>query len=245
MKIKHDPSPSEHFGDRKDGATCPTFLILHYTETETAEQAADLLTGRRPHPQGEKVSAHYMVDEGGVVTKFVDESKRAHHAGRSYWDGMEDMNSRSIGIEIVNPGHGYGYRAFPQAQVDAVAALCKDILSRHDIPPHRVLGHSDVAPGRKIDPGELFPWRELAADGIGLWPVPLKEDFECAADDESVRAALTAYGYDPRVDFAAAVTAFQRHFQPEVFAAPERVGTPDADTAARLYALLRVKPSAL
>lgn len=241
MNIKHDPSPPDHFGDRKDGVTRPAFLILHYTETDTAEHAADLLTGRRPHPQGEKVSVHYMVAEDGTVTQFVDESKRAHHAGRSYWDGVTDMNSHSIGIEIVNPGHQYGYRAFPPAQIDAVAALCKDILSRHDILPHHVLGHSDVAPGRKIDPGELFPWRELAAEGIGLWPAPLREDFERAADHESVRAALTAYGYDPRVDLSVAVAAFQRHFQPEIFATPEKVGTPDADTAARLHALLRLK----
>lgn len=241
MKIHQDPSPPDHYGERKNGATNPTFLILHYTETETAEYAADLLTGRRPHPHGEKVSAHYMVDEEGIVTRFVDETKRAHHAGLSYWDGVQDINSHSIGIEIVNPGRKYGYRAFPPAQIEAVKALCKDILSRHDIPAHRVLAHSDVAPGRKADPGELFPWRDLAAEGIGLWPAPLREDFEKAADDASVRAALTAYGYDPRVDFTDAVTAFQRHFQPEVFESSGNAGLVTPDTAARLYSLLRIK----
>jgi N-acetylmuramoyl-L-alanine amidase len=240
MKVIRRPSPAEHFGVRKENAI-PSFLILHYTETAGMTEAEDYFLGRKPHPQGEHVSAHYMVDEDGGIYQYVDEAGRAHHAGRSYWDGVTDMNSHSIGIEIVNPGHSHGYCPFPQAQMDAIASLCRDILTRHDIAPHHVLGHSDVAPGRKIDPGELFPWRELAAEGIGLWPAPLREDFEKAVDDESIRAALTAYGYDPRVEFATAVAAFQRHFQPEIFSTPERVGTPDADTAARLYALLRLK----
>ncbi|MBI4031837.1 MAG: N-acetylmuramoyl-L-alanine amidase [Proteobacteria bacterium] len=243
MKIHQDPSPQEHFGGRRNNAAQPTFLILHYTETETADEAADLLTGRKPHPKGEKVSAHYMVDEDGRITRFVDESKRAHHAGVSYWNGIEDINSHSIGIEIVNPGHRYGYRAFPPAQMDAVKTLCRDIFSRHDIPAHQVLAHSDVAPGRKIDPGELFPWRDLAAAGIGLWPAPLKEDFEKDTDEVSVRAALTACGYDPRAGFTDVLTAFQRHFHPEAFKTPGLAGQVTSETAARLYALLRMKSS--
>ena len=232
--------PSAHFEDRKGGVQ-PTFLILHYTETVGMKDAEDYFLARKEHPEKKKVSAHYMVDEDGSVYQYVDEEKRAWHAGLSYWDGLDDINTHSIGIEIVNPGHKYGYREFPPAQMNAVAALCKDILSRHAIPAHRVVAHSDIAPDRKIDPGELFPWRDLAAQGIGLWPAPLKEDFTQAADDTAVRAALTAYGYDPRVDFKAAVTAFQRHFHQEVFKTPEQVGQVTADTAARLYALLRLK----
>lgn len=240
MNIKKDPSPQEHFGERRGGVK-PTFLILHYTETKTAGEAADLLAGRVPHPSGDPVSAHYMVDENGTVTQFVDEGKRAHHAGKSYWDGIDDINSHSIGIEIVNPGHKYGYRAFPPTQVKTVEALCRDILSRHDIPAHHVLAHSDVAPGRKIDPGELFPWRDLAAAGIGLWPAPLKEDFEKAADDATVRAALTACGYDPRAALKDVVSAFQRHFHPEAFGTPDLAGQATPETLARIYALLRMK----
>jgi len=233
--------PSTHFEDRKNGATHPTFLILHYTETVGKQAADDYFLDHKPHPTGGKVSAHYMVDEDGSIYQYVDEDKRAYHAGLSYWGGIKDINSYSIGVEIVNPGHKYGYRAFPSVQMKVVAALCKDILARHEIPVHHVIAHSDVAPGRKIDPGELFGWQDLASQGIGLWPAPLKEDFEKAVDEESVRAALNAYGYDPRADFKDVVTAFQRHFHQEMFVAPAQAGQVTPDTAARLYALLRMK----
>ena len=117
-----------------------------------------------------KVSAHYTIDEDGTVYAHVPEARRAWHAGVSFWAGESDINARSIGIELVNPGHEYGYRAFPEAQIAALIALCHGILARHPIPPARVLGHSDVAPARKEDPGELFPWARLAKAGIGLWP---------------------------------------------------------------------------
>jgi N-acetylmuramoyl-L-alanine amidase len=241
MKVIQRPSPSGHFGDRKGGGK-PDFLILHYTDTQDMAEAEDFFLARRPHPEGANVSAHYLIDEDGTIYQYVDESKRAHHAGVSYWNGITDMNSYSIGIELVNPGHKYGYRAFPAAQMAAAAELCRDIMARNSIPPQRVLGHSDVAIGRRIDPGELFDWKGLADQGIGVWPVPLKEDFEKAATMD-VRAALTAIGYDPDKDLVAVLGAFQRHFHPEIFAAPDKVGTPDPETLARLYHLKNLKLS--
>lgn len=237
--IKKDTT---HFEDRKNGGK-PNFLILHYTETQNAQAAEDYFIGKIVDEKNGRVSAHYMIDEDGSITQYVDEEKRAWHAGKSYWDGLEDINSFSIGIEIVNPGRRYGYRAFPVQQMRSVVDLCKDIMARHNIPPHRVLGHSDIAPARKVDPGELFDWKMLAGHGIGVWPSPLKEDFEKAADESALRTALTSYGYDPHIDFKTVVTAFQRHFYPEIFRTPEAVGTADKETVARLYALLRRKPS--
>src|SRR3954471_7297575 len=142
-------------------------LLLHYTGMQTADEALDRLKDRTA-----KVSCHYFVDEEGRVTQMVAEAQRAWHGGAGSWKGETDINSRSIGIEIVNPGHEFGYRDFPGAQIEAVIALCRDILARHAIPPARVLAHSDVAPGRKQDPGERFPWERLAAAGIGLWVEP-------------------------------------------------------------------------
>lgn len=153
-------------------------------------------------------SAHYLVDEDGTVYGLVDEKNRAWHAGVSFWRGITDTNSRSIGIEIVNPGHSCGYRPFPDRQIDAVCELCLDIMSRHRLPAHNVLAHSDVAPARKKDPGELFPWKQLAANGIGLWTN------EFAPVEKSRADMLTRIGYDV-TDESAALTAFQRHFYPE------------------------------
>ena len=142
-------------------------LVLHYTGMRSAAEALRRLTS----PEA-AVSAHYLIDEDGAVWRLVPEERRAWHAGVSYWRGRRDINSASIGIELVNPGHEFGYRAFPEAQVAALEVLCRDVLSRYQIPPRHVLGHSDVAPARKDDPGELFPWRRLARAGIGLWPEP-------------------------------------------------------------------------
>ncbi len=231
MKVEHDPSPN--FGDRKDGKAAQ-YLILHYTGSPSAEEALHLLKGGRA---GHDVSAHYLVDETGVVTRLVDEDKRAWHAGKSYWDGEEDMNSASIGIEIQNPGHEFGYVPFTAAQVAAVIALCKDIMQRHGIAPENVLAHSDIAPQRKEDPGELFPWEELAQHGIGVWPSVTSAD----AGAGELAPLLAQYGYDARVDEKTLTAAFQRHFQPEVFKNPDKIGTPDADTIKRARALLRIK----
>ena len=142
-------------------------LVLHYTGMEREERALKWLCD----PES-SVSCHYLVFEDGRVAQLVDEADRAWHAGKSFWAGETDINSRSIGIEIANPGHQYGYSGFPDAQMDAVIALCREILGRHPIPPQRVLAHSDIAPARKEDPGELFPWDRLHAEGIGHWVLP-------------------------------------------------------------------------
>lgn len=150
--------------DSRDGQEID-MLVLHYTGMPSAQDALNRLCD----PEA-KVSAHYVVDEDGSTYQLVDESMRAWHAGVSYWRGHTNINQRSIGIEIVNPGHEFGYRPFPEAQMQSVIKLCKEILSRHAIPPRNVVGHSDIAPTRKEDPGELFDWKRLAQAHIGLWP---------------------------------------------------------------------------
>lgn len=242
MAIKKLESPN--CNDRANGAE-PVFLILHYTATVTGCEAEDDYFMNPAPAKNAPVSAHYMVDVDGTITGYVDENKRAWHAGVSFWAGIEDLNSYSIGIEIVNPGHDYGYVPFPEQQMQAVAALCKEIVARHDIPAHNVLAHSDVAPSRKIDPGELFDWQGLAAHGIGIWPDPLKEDFERATsmlcDEGRLKEAFAAYGYDPKIELKSLITEFQRHFQPEAFKSPEKIGCADIELVARLHCLLRMK----
>lgn len=192
-------------------------LILHYTGMASADAARDLLVSAESG-----VSCHYLIDEQGVITQMVGEEMRAWHAGVSVWNGETDTNSRSIGIEIHNPGHSLGYRAFPEAQMEAVVALCRDILTRHAIPPRNVLAHSDVAPGRKIDPGELFDWERLAGAGVGHWVPPAKRDATPldAAGLADFQALLQRYGYGIEAsgqldDQTRKVTdAFQRHFRP-------------------------------
>ncbi len=162
MRILARPSPN--YNDRTPGGI--SMLVLHYTGMISREHALARLCDNES-----KVSAHYLIDETGRVYQMVAEENRAWHAGVSFWAGERDVNSRSIGIELVNPGHEFGYRNFPQPQMQALAKLCLQILSRHPIPPRHVLGHSDVAPGRKRDPGEKFGWAWLAGQGVGLWPV--------------------------------------------------------------------------
>jgi N-acetylmuramoyl-L-alanine amidase len=197
--------------DSRDGHVID-MLVLHYTGMRSANEALERLC----NPVS-KVSAHYMVDEDGTVHTLVDEGSRAWHAGVSFWRGNTNINQRSIGIEIVNPGHEFGYRPFPKAQMEALAELCKAILSRHPIPARNVVAHSDVAPGRKEDPGELFDWRWLAANGVGLWPTDdrrqMTGDRDC--DPSSVHRHLSSYGYNTQ-NLSAAITAFQRHFRPKL-----------------------------
>ncbi len=205
-------------------------LVLHYTGMQTAEQAVARLTD----PVAE-VSAHYLVDEDGSIVALADEDRRAWHAGQAFWRGHRDINARSIGIELVNPGHEFGYRPFPAAQMEALAGLAEAILARHPIPPRNVVGHSDVAPQRKQDPGELFDWAGLASRGIGLWPAPRPSDrpFPLAAAAE----LLALWGYDvaDRQAERAALIAFQRHFRPSCCD-----GLADPDCLARLASLLRM-----
>ena len=191
--------PSPNHDDR--GGAEVDMLVLHYTGMKTAKAALERLCD-----PAAKVSAHYTIDEDGTVYAHVPEARRAWHAGVSAWAGASDINARSIGIELVNPGHEFGYRDFPYAQIEALITLCHGILLRHPIPSARVLGHSDVAPARKEDPGELFPWARLAKSGIGLWP----QSIASSVGPE----ALQRYGYDPNAPQESVVTAFQRHFRP-------------------------------
>jgi N-acetylmuramoyl-L-alanine amidase len=199
-------------------------LVLHYTGMPDEASARARLTD----PAAE-VSAHYLVSEDGAVTRLVPEERRAWHAGVSHWRGHEALNARSIGIEIVNPGHDWGYRDFPALQMGAVSALCRDILARHPVPARNVVAHSDIAPDRKRDPGELFDWEGLARDGVGLWPPPWQGT---APDAGDAPALLARIGYRPGLPLPVLLAAFQRHWR------PARVdGVADADTLARLAAV--------
>ena len=239
--------PSPNHEPRREGRA-PDMLILHYTGMESSDAALEWLTRTES-----KVSAHYLVDEEGRIAQMVAESERAWHAGQSYWAGETDLNSCSIGIEIHNPGHEFGYGEFPDAQMRAVEALCLDILSRRAIPPERVLAHSDIAPGRKRDPGERFDWERLARAGIGLWvePAPVGGDEGLGVGDESEAVAilqrgLQEYGYGVEVTstygkgLEQVVEAFQRHFR------PARVdGRADQSTRETLARLLAARRAAL
>merc|ERR1711969_158671 len=161
-----------------------------------------------------KVSAHYVVCEDGQIIRMVEEAKRAWHAGRSHWRGINDVNSASIGIEIVNPGHEWGYRPFPQAQIGALIPLIHDIVQRHGITRGNIVGHSDVAPARKQDPGELFPWGQLARLRLAL-PRPTRNLMDPLWTDAGFLLALERFGYDV-TDGLAATVAFQRRFRPEL-----------------------------
>ena len=221
MRIVERPSPNH---DERSGGRAPDMLVLHYTGMASAAAALDRLCD--PAAQ---VSAHYTVDEDGAVYAHVAEGRRAWHAGVACWQGETDVNGVSIGIEIVNPGHEFGYRPFPELQMQAVVALSKAIVARYRIRPLRVVGHSDVAPERKSDPGELFDWPMLAAAGVGFWPdaktVRARLGAEREADRRSIGRNLESIGYrwpagrgntgaaDTR-GRAAVLAAFQRRFRP-------------------------------
>jgi N-acetylmuramoyl-L-alanine amidase len=231
--------PSPNHDSRGDAPV--DMLVLHYTGMETGDAALARMCDAEA-----KVSAHYMIEEDGRVFALVPEERRAWHAGVSSWRGYRDVNARSIGIEIVNPGHEFGYRDFPDAQIAALVDLARGILGRHPIPARNVVGHSDVAPARKADPGERFPWRALAKAGVGLWPAPVSRDgtaetFDPGDDARPIRAAqrgLRCYGYtiDDTGIFdemtAQTLVAFQRHFR------PARIdGLLDAETMALIDAV--------
>jgi N-acetylmuramoyl-L-alanine amidase len=231
-------APSPNFDAR---TAPPDMIVLHYTGMRTGEAALERL-----RDAGAKVSAHYLIEEDGRVFAMVAEERRAWHAGVSFWKGERDINAVSIGIELVNPGHEFGYRAFPAPQIATLIGLLDEIRGRWSVPDARIIGHSDVAPQRKQDPGEMFPWARLAQAGHGLWiEPPAAPGAPLGEGDEgtgvfALQAGLTRLGYDSapsgRYDAATAiiVTAFQRHWR------PARVdGIADGETRARLVHLLR------
>lgn len=216
--------PSSNFDERPPG-TPIDMLVIHYTGMESCEAAIERLCD-----PDSKVSAHYLIDEDGSITQLVEEDYRAWHAGEAYWRGHRDINARSIGIELVNPGHQFGYRPFSESQMRRLETVALDIVRRHQIPAHNVVGHSDVAPRRKEDPGELFDWFRLFDFGVGVWP-------EGAVDSEMVEeeavAMLKIIGYE-NVDMAVSLKAFQCHFRPANIN-----GKLDEETAGLLKALTR------
>jgi N-acetylmuramoyl-L-alanine amidase len=233
LHIRDRPSPNQ---DQRPAGVPIDMLILHYTGMRTAREALDRLRDPVAH-----VSSHYVVDEDGSVVRLVPEEKRAWHSGVSYWRGHDELNGRAIGIEIVNPGHEWGYRDFPVLQLAVVCDLCLAVLSRHAIPARNIVAHSDVAPDRKEDPGERFDWRGLAQNGVGIWPQDVPDLGTTGAVRDAValrdvRAALAEIGYrvapegalDPAL--AAVLRAFQRHWRPEAI-----TGQADAGTLARLH----------
>jgi N-acetylmuramoyl-L-alanine amidase len=243
-----DVAPSPNHEARANGRA-PDMLLLHYTGMQSSLAAL----ARLRDPNGEPpVSSHYFIDEDGTIIQLVPESRRAWHAGLAAWAGESDINSCSIGIEIVNPGHDFDFPDFPPHQIGAVAALCRDIVARNKIRFDRVLAHSDVAPGRKQDPGEKFPWQSLHEHGVGHWvaPAPIEEGpflsvGDCGETVSMLQMELAGYGYGISVtgNYDAAtrdvVAAFQRHFR------PARVdGVADVSTVKTLTDLLASRPVA-
>ncbi len=213
-----------------DRALPVSMIVLHYTGMQDGPSAIDWLA----NPEA-RVSAHYVVSEDGMITHMVPEDKRAWHAGRSYWRGVVDINSASVGIEIVNPGHEWGYRPFPDEQVDAVIRLVHGIKDRHQITRGNIVGHSDIAPARKEDPGELFPWEAFARRRLAL-PSPERGLIDPHWTDAGFLLALERFGYDV-ADPQKSVIAFQRRFRPDMVD-----GIVDGECRAKLLALLLPRP---
>ena len=246
-KLVSDVAASPNFEPRAGGRR-PDMLLLHYTGMQSSLAAL----ARLRDPDEPRVSAHYFVDEDGTIIQLVPEASRAWHAGLASWAGESDVNSCSVGIEIVNPGHDFGYPDFPPHQIGSVIALCQDIIARRKIRAERVLAHSDVSPARKQDPGEKFPWQRLNLLGVGHWvePTPVADGpflnvGDCGEEVSTLQMLLHEYGYGISVTgtYDAAtrdvVAAFQRHFR------PVRVdGVADASTQATLANLLAARPTA-
>lgn len=236
--------PSPNFNERRNGRR-PDIILIHYTGMETGRAAE-----RRLADPASEVSCHYVVRESGVVVQMVPEAARAWHAGQGAWKGEHDINSASIGIEIVNRGHEFDYPDFPAKQIGSVIALCRDIAARWAILPERVLGHSDIAPGRKVDPGEKFPWRRLAEAGVGHFvdAAPARGGRFLARGDsgqpvEALQSLLALYGYNIEIsgifdkETEDCVVAFQQHFRQE-----NTDGVADVSTIETLHALLAALP---
>ena len=232
MSLRVRPLPSPNQDDRPPG-TLIDMLVLHYTGMPTAEAALARLCD-----PAARVSSHYVVEEDGTIWQLVDEMRRAWHAGVSHWRGYAGLNDRSVGVEIVNPGHEWGYQPFPALQMAAVCELCLGVLKRHPIPPGNVVAHSDVAPDRKQDPGELFDWRGLAENGVGLWPTAAGTGAapgEPARPDGGLRALemLGEIGYRTDLSLPTVLRAFQRRWRPESV-----TGEADRGTLVRLGEVL-------
>ncbi len=231
LQIQPSPNFNAH-----DPSVPLRFIVLHYTDMVTAQEALARLCDA-----ASEVSAHYLIDEGGTTYRLVEERNRAWHAGKSSWGSVTDMNSASIGIELANPGHANGYRPFPRSQIESLKILVRDILARHGMDPRTaLLGHADIAPGRKQDPGELFPWTHLAAEGLGLWPIPTATDY-APFTERAVQESLRTIGYacpetgDYDRPTRDAILAFQRRYHPT-----NLTGTPESETVARMRALVRL-----
>ena len=233
--------PSPNCRAREPGSVIDT-LVLHYTGMQSGAAAIERLCD----PEA-AVSSHYVVEEDGRIFRLVPEALRAAHAGISFWRGRSMLNDTSIGIEIVNPGHEWGYRPFPAQQIEAVRELCIAILARHPIPPIGVVAHSDIAPDRKQDPGELFPWAELAVSGIGVYPAgtPGSGTGDAVTDAtrlRPIRQALAGIGFDIETEGAldeklkVVLTAFQRHWRPETVNGQADIGTRERAAALALLA---------
>ena len=229
--------PSPNFDDRPDGLK-PSHIVLHFTGGTSAGYALDKLTDAAAK---KRVSAHYVIDEEGRVYRLVAEEKRAWHAGESFWNGLTDVNAVSIGIEISNRDR----KDYPPAQLAALTALCHDLQRRYDIPPQNIIGHSDIAPDRRDDPGYHFPWAQLAQKGIGVMPkVKLRDYFHARAIARSPHKLENLFakaGYKA-ASLEKLVSAFQQHYEPHVFTAPRKggqPGKPTASTIAKLRAVAR------
>ena len=236
--------PSPNFGQRRDAAK-PSLILLHYTGMESGQAAEDWLCAAES-----QVSSHYIVHEDARIVQMVPEDARAWHAGASFWRGMTDINSTSIGIEIVNGGHAFGSPPFADVQIQAVIALCESIMERHRIVPAAVVAHSDVAPGRKSDPGEQFPWADLAQGGVALWtePSPIRGGRFFAQGDQgepvaALQAMLALYGFDNPADGAFdartkdQIAAFQSRHRPS-----QVDGIADQSTIETLHRFLQLLP---
>lgn len=211
--LMHD---SPNFDDRPANAVIDT-IIIHYTGMPTAAEAlARLCDDSAEAKERGRVSCHYFIEEDGKTFSLVDDRARAWHAGVSHWRGRANLNDTSIGIELVNQGHEGDYKIFPRAQLDALIALCKLLFEHHPIKPGNILAHSDVAPGRKIDPGEKFNWRYLAKNGVGVWPEPEPDDYTRGqaylSSASGLRQGLIRFGYNPSVAVEVMCQAFNRHF---------------------------------
>ena len=231
--------PSQNFDHRRDVAnqTKISMLVLHYTGMQSCEEALERMCDKAA-----KVSAHLLIDEDGAVYRLVEDNQRAWHAGRSYWRGVSDINSASVGIELVNPGHEFGYQDFPDAQIKSLIAIAQGITERHNIAPTGIVGRSDIAPGRKTDPGERFPWARLASEGIGLWPVDWPSKSQEKPNSGTSWGDLASIGYpvpgnpacggdilDPVSGKKDVLLAFQRRFLPD-----HLTGSLDDLTASRI-----------